>query len=324
MRLLFLGTPAFAVPALRALHAAGHEVALVVTRPDRPRGRSASPEPPEVKAAAVELSLPIYQPDGANRPETVSRLRPLKAQLGIVVAYGEVLSPELLAVTEQGFLNLHASLLPGYRGAAPINWALIRGERVTGVSIIRMTPRLDAGPILAERRVDVGPTMTAGELSERLAHVGAQAMVEVVGRLEAGEEIAGRPQPPRGGFFARKLTKEDGRLDWRLSAGAIADRVRGLTPWPGAYCDFVGGGRAVRSELRLRVLVLQAACALPGEGSPTVAPGVVLRADPVHGILVNAGEGAVLVMRLKPAGGREMDAAAFINGYRASPGDRFE
>ena len=318
MRLLFLGTPAFAVPALRALHAAGHEIALVVTRPDRPRGRSASPEPPEVKAAALELSLPVYQPDGANRPETVSRLRPLKAQLGIVVAYGEVLSPELLAVTGRGFLNLHASLLPGYRGAAPINWALIRGERVTGVSIIRMTPRLDAGPILAERRVDVGPAMTAGELSEKLAQVGAQAMVEVVGRLEAGEEAAGRPQPPRGGFFARKLTKEDGRLDWTLSAGAIADRVRGLTPWPGAYCDFVGGERTVR------ILVLQAACALPGEGSPTAAPGVVLRADPVHGILVNAGEGAVLVRRLKPAGGREMYAAAFINGYRASPGDRFE
>jgi len=311
MRLLFLGTPDFAVPALRALHAAGHDVALVVTRPDRPRGRSGAPGAPQVKVAALGLGLPVYQPERANAPETVEHLRAVGAQLGVVVAYGELLGSELLGTTEQGYLNLHASLLPGYRGAAPINWAIIRGEAETGVSIIRMTPRLDAGPVLAERRVATG-TMTAGQLSDRLAVLGAEAMVEVVGRLEAGEQIAGRSQPARAGFFARKLTKEDGRIDWSLPADAIANRVRGLTPWPGAHCDFTGGGRTVR------VVILQAESAAAEEGEP----GQVLRAD-ADGILVGAGEGAVLVRRLKPSGKREMAAADFVNGYRVSPGDRF-
>jgi methionyl-tRNA formyltransferase len=175
MRLLFLGTPDFAVPTLRALHSAGHRIELVLTRPDRPRGRHSAPEPPEVKAAALELGLPVYQPESANAPQTLARLREARAQLGIVVAYGELLGAELVATTDQGFLNLHASLLPDYRGAAPISWAIIRGETQTGVSIIRMVPRLDAGPVLAERRTEIGPTMTAGELSDRLAVLGAGA-----------------------------------------------------------------------------------------------------------------------------------------------------
>ncbi len=310
MRLLFLGTPDFAVPTLRALHAAGHEVDLVVTRPDRPRRRSGTPEPPEVKVAALELGLPVYQPERANTPETIERLRAEGAQLGVVVAYGELLGAELLGTTAQGYLNLHGSLLPGYRGAAPVNWAIIRGEAETGVSIIRMTPRLDAGPVLAERRVATG-TMTAGELSDRLAALGAEAMAEVVGRLDAGEQIVGRPQPARGGFFARKLTKEDGRIDWALPAEAIANRVRGLTPWPGAYCDFAGGGRT------LRVVILEAE-PVEGQGEP----GEVLSAD-AGGILVGAGEGASMVRRLQPSGKREMSAADFVNGYRVAPGDRF-
>jgi methionyl-tRNA formyltransferase len=312
MRLFFLGTPDFAVPTLRVLHAAGHDIALVVTRPDRPRGRHGAPEPPEVKLAALELGLPVFQPESANAPESVERLRAVGARLGVVVAYGEVLTADLLGAAQEGFLNLHGSLLPGYRGAAPINWAIIRGEKEAGLSVIRMTPRLDAGPILAERRVETD-AMTAGELSDLLAALGAEVMAEVVGRLGAGERIEGRQQPARGGFFARKLTKEDGRIDWTMPARDLANRVRGLTPWPGVYCDFVRGGS------RLRVVIVRAeAVATKGGG-----PGEVLSAG-ADGILVAAGQGGLLVLRLKPGGSHEMDAVDFVNGHHVTRGDRFE
>jgi len=315
MRLLFFGSPDFAVPALRALHEAGHDIAVVVTRPDRPRGRGRTPEVTAVKAAALELGLPVYQPERAGSAEAVEKLRALSAELAVVVAFGEILSPELLSVTERGFLNVHASLLPDYRGAAPINWAIIRGEKTTGVSVIRMTPQLDAGPILAERRTEIGELETAGELAERLSLLGAAAVADVVGRLEKGEEIAGRPQPSRGGFFARKLTKEDGRIDWALPAEAIANRVRGLTPWPGAYCELHGARRSVR------VVLLEAVPA--GATERWDVAGTILEADAAKGILVKAGQGALLIKRIKPSGGRTMNAADFINGYRVRKGDRF-
>jgi methionyl-tRNA formyltransferase len=315
MRLVFLGSPEFAVPTLRAL-ARGHEVALVVTRPDRPRGRSARPQPTAVKEAALELGLAVLQPESARDPEAIEAVRQTGADLAVTVAYGEVLSPDMLAATPQGFLNLHASLLPAYRGAAPVNWAVIRGERRTGVSVIRMAPRLDAGPILAQRETNIGPDETAGELEERLSRLGAEVTAEVVDRLAAWEHVPGRPQPASGGFFARKLTKADGKIDWELPAGQIRSRVRGLTPWPGALAEFRGRARS-RQVVLLRV---EAA----GEAQvPALAPAGAVLDVSAEGIVVRAGRGTVTIGELKPAGSRAMAAADFARGHGVGPGDMF-
>jgi methionyl-tRNA formyltransferase len=316
MRLLFMGSPEFAVPTLRSLCAAGHCIAMVVTRPDRPRGRSGKPLPTAAKSAALELGLEVFQPDSSNAPEAVAVLRAARAELGVVVAYGELLSAEVLEVATGGFINLHASLLPEYRGAAPINWAVIRGETKTGVSVIRMAPELDAGPVLAQREVDIGRDETAGELAERLAAVGADVVAEVVGRLAAGEEVQGRPQPRSRGFFARKLTKADGKVDWRLPAAEVRNRVRGLTPWPGAYCE-------LRTEDGTeRVTLLRAVTADAEAEGYAAEPGAVVRCE-ADGIIVQAGDGLVRIEEVKPAGGRAMAAADFARGHRVRPGDRF-
>ncbi len=310
MKLLFFGSPVFAVPSLRALHGAGHEVAMIVTQPDRPKGRHRTLVPTAVKEAAGELALPVYQPARASAPDSVEFLASQLADLAVTVAYGEVLAPEVLETTEGGYLNVHASLLPDYRGAAPINWAVIRGETETGVSVIRMAPKLDAGPVLAQRRTPIGPDETAGELSERLAEMGAEAVVEVMGRLAAGEDVQATPQPARTCFFARKLTKEDGRLDWSLTAEEIHNRIRGLTPGPGAYCEL--------GPLRLALL----SAGVAAVQHPAGEPGAVVGAGE-DGILVRTGAGVVCLRRLKPAGGRAMDAGDFLRGHRVSVGDRF-
>jgi methionyl-tRNA formyltransferase len=315
MRVVFFGSPDFSVPTLRRLDESSHEVALVVTRPDRPRGRGRKPAPTAVGREAAERGLEVMKPKTVNAPEPIGELRRVGAELGVLVAYGEILSPEVLGATERGFLNVHPSLLPDYRGAAPINWALIRGEEVTGVSVIRMSPELDAGPIVAEREVPIDPDETAGDLAERLARIGADACLEVLDRLAAGEEVEERPQPREGGFFARKLTKEDGRVEWGLPAEAIRNQVRGLTPWPGAYTTFYGDER----EVRVTLVSVGAAREESGE-----KPGTVVGASEERGLRVAAGEGVIEVQRLKPAGGREMSAVDFINGYGVEVGDRFE
>ena len=314
MKLAFLGSPDFAVPTLRALHQAGHELCPVVTRPDRPRGRGRKPAATAVKQAAEELGLPLLQPRSVNRPEVAEALAGSGAEMGIVAAYGEILSRAVLAALPQGFLNLHASLLPDYRGAAPVHWALIRGETETGVTVIRMAPRLDAGPILAARRVAIGARETMGELQDRLAREGAALMLEVVNGLSAGEDLPGRPQPASGGFYARALTKDDGRLDWSATARDVCNRVRGLTPWPGAYAAFQGRGR----ELSVTLLRTEPVPEVGGQAEP----GVVLAVEP-RALLVQAGRGAVRVAELKPAGSRAMSAEDFVHGHYVAPGDRF-
>ncbi len=315
MRLVFFGSPDFSVPALEALHGEGHEIALVVTRPDRPRGRGQKPAATAVKKVASRLGLEVYQPRTANSSDCVERLREADAELGVVIAYGEVLKPEVLATTREGYLNVHASLLPEYRGSAPINWAVMRGEQRTGVSIIRMSPVLDAGPVLASREVAIGPEETAGELHERLAHLGAEALVEVVSRLAEGRAPQERAQPAEGGFFARKLTKKDGLVNWSRAAESIRNRVRGLRPWPGAYSYLRSDGDRLRVELlRVEVAAVDDADA---------EAGTVLRADDAEGLVVRAGQGAVRILELKPAGGRAMSAVDFLHGHPVEPGTVF-
>ena len=316
MRVLFLGTPEFSVPPLRAIREAGHEVALVVTRPDAAQGRGRQPAEPAVKSAARSMGLTVYQPRSVNRTEAAERLRAASADVGVVVAYGQILKPRVLLTARGGFLNLHASLLPKYRGAAPINWANIHGERETGVTVQRVTPDLDAGPVLAQRRVAVGADETAGELHDRLCEAGSALLVEVLGVMARGENVPALAQDASAVSWAPKLTKEDGRLDWRLGADEIRNRVRGLTPWPGATCCFVGGKRAVDVTL-LRAAVGPAA-------GPDAPPGAVVGIGPREEIIVRAGRGSVIIEKLKPASGRAMDAADFVHGHRVRPGDRFE
>ncbi|NLW51505.1 MAG: methionyl-tRNA formyltransferase [Candidatus Brocadiaceae bacterium] len=320
MNLAFLGSPDFAVPTLEALHEAGHRVRLVITRPDRPRGRGRKPAATAVKQAAERLGLPLWQPESVNRPETARALAESGAEMGVVAAYGEILRPSVLSALPQGFLNLHASLLPDYRGAAPVHWALMRGETGTGVTVIRMAPRLDAGPVLAAAKVRIGDRETMGELEARLAREGAALMAEVLRRLDRGEAVPERPQPASGGFFARALTKDDGRLAWTVPARELCNRVRGLTPWPGAWTVLETGGR------RVKVTLLCAEPApVPGDGAEAgaaVAPGTVLAVEP-DALRVQAGRGAVRVRALKPAGSRAMCVPDFVHGHRVRPGDRF-
>jgi methionyl-tRNA formyltransferase len=315
VRLVFLGSPDFAVPSLRALNAAGHDVALVVTQPDRRQGRRRRSAPTPVKRAALALGLRVFEPPGVGAPGMLEEVRRAGAELGVVVAYGEILRADLLRTARLGFLNLHASLLPAYRGAAPINWAVMRGEQRTGVTVIRVVPRLDAGPVLAQREVGVGPDETAGELHDRLSGIGAELLAEVVDRLAGGEDLPGEPQPPAGGFYARKLTKADGELDWSLGAEDLRNRVRGLTPWPGAWSHVTShGGRT-----RLAVLKARVVAGAPGGG----APGTVLLADEENGLVVQTGSGGLAMLELKPAGGRAMGVGEFLRGHSVGPGDRF-
>jgi methionyl-tRNA formyltransferase len=316
MRLLFFGTPDFAVPSLQSLHEAGHEILTVVTRPDRPRGRGRKPAPSAVKSAATELGVEVMQPENINDEEQIGRLRRTHAEMGVVVAYGELLVEELLEVPARGFLNLHASLLPQYRGAAPINWALIRGERETGVTVQRMVAQMDAGPVLSRRRVAIGPQDTAGELHDRLAEVGAMELTEVVDRVDRGEEIRERPQDEEEVSYAPKLEKTHGEIKWSLPAEDIKNRVRGLTPWPGAKTVFCGGDRC--EEVTLTRVGVR-----PDEAEQQ-SPGTIVEVTDDERLVVQTGRGGVVVERLKPANSREMDVADYVHGRRVEAGDRFE
>lgn len=316
MRLLFFGTPDFAVPSLLSLHQAGHEVELVVTRPDRPRGRGRKPAPSAVKRAALDLDLDICQPDSVNNPDVTAELADRDAEIGVVVAYGEILGPPLLRSVPRGFLNLHASLLPKYRGAAPINWAIMRGEEKTGVTVQRMVPEMDAGPMLEQRAIGIGRDETAGKLHDRLAEVGASAITDVVNRLDRGEEIPEQTQDSDEVTYAPKLEKKHGRVDWSLPAEEIRNRVRGVTPWPGAVTRYCGQNRC--EEVTLMQVQTRPDHRDSGE------PGTVVEITDEERVVVRAGRGLVVIDRIKPANSREMDAADFVHGHRVQTGDIFE
>jgi len=324
MRVIFIGTPDFATLPLQAIREAGHTIPLVVSRPDARRGRGRKAAEPPVKAYAREVGIDVFQPENINAPESVQRLREAEADLGVVVAYGALLSGEVLTTTTaRGYLNVHASLLPKYRGAAPVNWAIMRGERETGVTIQRMTVALDAGPILAQKRLSIGEEETAGELHVRLCAEGASLLVSVLERMAAGERIPEHSQGGEPRSYAPKLSKRDGRLDWSLSAREICDRVRGLTPWPGACAHFAG---ASRSE-DVTLLKLMPAPAATGEGAAAagehVPAGTVLGVDRQEGIAVQTGAGAVIIRELKPACGKAMSGADFAHGRHVEQGDQF-
>ncbi|MFW6044980.1 MAG: methionyl-tRNA formyltransferase [Planctomycetota bacterium] len=315
MELVFLGTPAFSVPSLRALVDDGHHLRCVVTRPDRPRGRGRQPSPPAVKRAAKEQGLTVYQPEDINSPEAIRRIGGTGARLGVVVAYGEILCGELLKGLPEGFINLHASLLPRYRGAAPINRAIVNGEEETGVTVQRMVQKMDAGPILHQRSVGISADETAGELHDRLAEVGARALSEVLARMDRGEDVTERPQDPSQISYAPALDKEDGRVDWTMPAAELDCFVRGMTPWPGATSQFHGNHREEQ-------VTLLEVTPLPERDSGT-APGTLVNIDEEDRPVVQTGRGMVLIKRIKPANSSGMDGSDFVHGHRAEVGDEF-
>ncbi len=301
-RLVFFGSPAWAVPVLEAL-AGRHDVVLVVTQPDKPAGRGLKPRESPVAARARELGIPVEKPRRLKKNrEFLERLRSLSPEVGVVAAYGKIIPKEVLEAFPKGLLNLHPSLLPKYRGAAPVNWALIRGERETGVSIMRLDEGMDTGPLYAQEPVAIKPEETAAELSERLRDRGVELLLGVLDRLE---ELTPTPQAGEPSY-APLLTKEDGRLRFEQPAERIYARHRGVQPWPGSW--FWHRGK------RVKVLDLRPEA---GEG----APGEVLEVGP-EGVLVAAGEGAVRLLVVQPEGKRPMPAAAWARGYGVKKGER--
>ncbi len=303
--MVFFGNGPFAAPILARLHADGVALAGVVARPDRPAGKKMTIVPGPVAALAGQLGLPLEQPDSANAAEFVAALAARGADLLVVADFGQILSPACLSATRLGGVNLHGSLLPKFRGAAPVARALLAGETETGVTAIRMSPRMDAGDILGIAATPIGPDETAGELEARLALMAAELAADVVRRLSQGI-VAGTPQDPALVSKAPKLAKEDGRVRWDRSPQQVHDQVRAMQPWPGAFC----GWRRVGAP-PLRLLVLKTRPAPEHAGGP---PGTVVEAS--ERLFVAAATGAVELLSVQPAGKAAMPAAAFLRGYR--------
>lgn len=300
MRLVFLGTPRFAVPSLEHLVSAGHDVAAVFTQPDRPSGRGKQVHSSPVKESALRLGLQVHQPERIRRPEVVECLRSIGAMAMVVVGYGQIIPQSIIDLPPLGIINVHASLLPKYRGAAPIQWAIANGETITGVTTMRIDAGLDTGDILLARSMQIAPEETAPELSERLASDGADLLVETLKGLEAG---AIRPTPQDGdqATLAPILKKEDGRIDWSMSAKDIVNRVRGLQPWPGAYTFFRGQ--------RLHVWRARIAEDTPGAGHHGTIRSWNRR------LTVQAGSGAVEPLEVQLEGRKRISPEAFLNGF---------
>lgn len=309
MRLVFCGTPQFAVPTLEALLAAGHEVELVLTQPDRPRGRGLEVQFSAIKKLAIEHRLAIMQPEIVrNNVELRQRLTELAPHAIIVVAYGRIIPQWMLDVPPHGNINLHASLLPHYRGAAPIQWAIARGERETGVTTMRLDAGLDTGEILLQRRVAIAPDQTAVELFPLLAHIGAQMMVETLAGLDQ-LTLHGKPQPEEGATLAPILTREDGRVDWTRAAAETYDRWRGFQPWPGAFSTFRGRKIALQ---RMRV---------DDPRGESATPGTILRDE--SRLIVACGAATwIEVLELQLEGKRSTTAREFLNGHSPATGER--
>ena len=308
MRIVFLGSGAFAIPSFEALIDAGHDVAAAVTQPDREKGRGRVLAPPPLKPVAEARGVAVQQPRRIREPAAQETLRALSPDVQVVVAYGQILPRGLIDIPRHGTVNVHGSLLPRYRGAAPVQWAIVNGERETGVTTMRIDEGLDTGPTLLSRSTPIGAEETAAELEPRLAAIGAEILVETLAGIAAGT-LTPVPQDHARATLAPIIKKEDGRLDWRMPAEALARRVRGFHPWPGTFTTWRGQP--------LKILRARA------EGSGALAPGE-LAADR-DGLLVGCGEGTRLrLLEVQPESRRPMTAASFAAGLRLGPGARFD
>lgn len=310
-RAVFMGTPAFAVPSLTAL-AETEEVTLVVTNPDRPSGRGRALAVPPVKVEAQRLGIPVFQPEKAKHPDAVGRIAAEAPDLIVVAAYGQILPKAMLDIPRHGCINVHASVLPRYRGAAPVNWAIARGEAATGITIMKMDVGMDTGPILHVREIPIGEDDTSETMTGALSLLGAEALREALAMLHRGT-LTETPQDDRLATYAPMLRKEHGLIDWAGSARTVRDLVRGMLPWPSAYTFH--RGRMIK-VLAAAVFDAQGGTALPS-GAP---PGTVLAVER-EGIVVVCGEGTVRLTRILPEGGKEMSPWAYAQGRQLRKGE---
>ena len=307
MEIIFLGTPEFAVPSLKALAVAGHKIQAVFTQPDRPKGRGNQLAASSVKEAAIELGLRVLQPERIRRPEQVAAIADMKPELMVVVGYGQIIPQAIIDIPAHGILNVHASLLPKYRGAAPIQWAIANGETETGVTIMRIDAGLDTGDMLARASMPIGPEETAPELSNRLADAGAELLVESIKRIE-NETAVYTPQDNTSATYAPVLKKEDGRIDWSLPASVIHNRVRGFTPWPGAYTGFRG-----------QILRIYSALPLAGQAGGTAGTLKIEKRT----LRVICGHNSALELKeIQLEGKKRVGVDAFLNGHQIEAGER--
>jgi methionyl-tRNA formyltransferase len=301
MRLVYLGTPSFAVPTLEKIVGAGHEVLAVFTQPDRPKGRGQKDAMSPVKEAALRLGLTVHQPERVRRPEVVEQLRTMSPQAMVVVGYGQIIPQSILDIPPRGIVNVHASLLPKYRGAAPIQWAIARGEKITGVTTMKIDAGLDTGAMLKKWETEIGEEETAVELGARLAEAGADLLIRT---LEDLPEIVPEPQDNALATLAPILKREDGHIDWKMPAREILNRARGFQPWPGAF-GFLRG---------LRFHVWRGAAA-----DKQLAPGVLLAEG--KQLFAGCGGGAIELIEIQMEGKKRMAASAFLNGFSVAAGE---
>lgn len=300
MKVIFMGTPDFSVGTLEALVAAGHEVVLAVTQPDKPKGRGKEMQFTPVKEAALRHQIPVFQPKKVRDPECMEELRKYNADIMVVIAFGQILPQEILDMTPYGCVNVHASLLPKYRGAAPIQWSIIDGEDVTGVTTMQMDAGLDTGDMLLKTEVKIEENETGGSLHDKLAEAGAKLCVETLKALE-DKTVTPEKQGETPTAYARMLDKKLGNIDWTMDAVSIERLIRGLNPWPSAYTMWDG-----------KVIKIWAARVV--EGSKEQEPGTVVRVEK-DSITVQTGSGQLQIMELQLQGKKRMDTAAFLRGY---------
>ena len=314
MKILFIGTDNFALPSFKALAESRHKIIATITQPDRPKGRGRKVEPSPVKRFAQERQIPCLQPENPNDPSFLSQLQAALTghpDLIVLIAYGHLLKKKLLAVPRLGGVNLHPSLLPKYRGAAPIQWAILKGEKITGVTTIQMNEKIDSGEILHQREVSIGEEETYGELSTRLSQAGAQLLLETLEGIESGK-ITGQLQEEREASSAPKIQKEDCKIDWTRSGLEIANQIRGLSPTPCAYTYFRGErfqilkGSYSKFEIRNSKFEITGSIFIDGKQ-----------------LKVSTRDGYIFLKRVKPSGKQEMDAQDFINGFHPEEGEKF-
>ncbi|MEL7623615.1 MAG: methionyl-tRNA formyltransferase [Clostridiales bacterium] len=315
MRVVFMGTPELAAEALAGLYQAGYELPLVVTQPDRPKGRGQKLAFSPVKEFALSKGLAVFQPDSLKTPDALERILEARPDVMVVAAYGRILPPAWLEAAPLGCINIHASLLPAYRGAAPIQWALLNGEKETGITIMQMDQGLDTGPILLQRRLPIPGDMNFGQLYAALAQLGSQLLLEAL-PLWASGRLQAQPQPAEGGTYAVRLEREHEAIDWRKTSAEIHNQIRALSPLPGASAGL--GGKEIKI-LAAQVLTLEELAGMTQEYEPGSILGSIRRRGPV----VATGDGGLLLTFVQPVGKKPMDGWSWLNGSRLEAGQRF-